>query len=248
MSQSPLNMISKMAEEEFLRRGVRIFDVPAKQLFDHDGKGEIRPHPDADGNRKLLAKLAIDFQGCAYTSSGVSLRRSMAMDESGEFSLLFSSGCRVALAVTVEDGAQARVVALALYMNRSPSVLEVEVRRALEALPSPLPPKGIFLELICAEPHSGGATFLLLWMLKKLSRASSGIVTHAVNQGSKALLSRHQYDLPTRRRDVFYLGKEKALSSVSTYESLLRTSHLTKQLCIRKGATARTAGKTYWDC
>jgi hypothetical protein len=247
MSLPPLDLISRLAEEEFLRRGIRIFDVPAKQLFDHDQRGALRPHPDAEGNRRRLAKLALEFEGCNYGTSGVSLSRSMAMEDG--FSLLYSAGCRMALAVTVEDGVRARVVALALYMSRTPGALEVPVRRALqESLATPLPPKGLFLELICAEPHSGGATFLLLWMLKKLSKTSSGIVTHAVNKGSKALLEKHQYDLPTSRRDVFYLDRSKALASIATYEALLRTAHLTKELCIRKGVTARTAGKTYWDC
>ena len=88
---------------------------------------------------------------------------------------------------------------------------------------------------------------LLLRLAGRLARAHTGLLAHAVNKRSVALLERHGYGRPTRRADVLYLSREVArIRAASEYEELLRTGDATRRLCTRAGATAR-GHRRYWD-
>lgn len=230
--------VAKVANEEFVRtNGVRFFDVPLRQLFVHDAKGTLVVHPEAEANRRILARMALDFQCGA--ASGVSLRRSLKLGREGS-SLLYATGARMLCAVSV-DGAP-RLVAFALVMNLKAAVVEAMVLRHMQTLPH----KALYLELVCAMPHTGGATYLLLRLLAKLERTHTGILAHAVNAKSRTLLERHFY--APRGPGVYYLDRATAQRHTERYLGLLRTSQTTQELCTRHGVTAATRGKTYWDC
>lgn len=238
-----LKEIAQLASEEFLRRGVRVFEVPAKQLFTHDASGELVVLQEAKYNRRMLASMALEFEECKQATSGVSLRRSLTLGDNGA-SLLYATGCKVMCAIQVEAG-QPRMIALALIMTLRPQVLENSVLKAIRDVP----PKALFLELICAQKDTGGATLLLLRLLAKLSTAAyaDGILAHAVNKKSKALFQKHQYEALSP--SVYRLTKQRALAKVHAYETqLLRSAERTRELCTRQGATAATARKTFWDC
>ena len=244
-----LDEIARMASEELLRRGVRIFDVPVRQLFAHDERGKLVANPSAQENRADLAELALAFPHCRHSTSGVSLRRSLALSADGA-SLLYATGARLLLAVEVLADGSARAQGLALYMALRPQFLEGTVLSALSR-DYHLPTKALYLELVCGAPHTGAASLLLLRLVGKMARgAATGILAHTVNAASAALLRRHGYTLPTSRRDVFYLTREVArIRATADYETdLLRTGEQTRRLCTRPGATARTADRRYWDC
>lgn len=238
-----LTMLSKLATEQLVHRGARVFEVPVKQLFDFDESGELVVSERAEANRRVIAELALEFEHCNYRTSGVSLRRSLVLD--GNTSLLYAAGCKLVCAITVDDGARARMIAFALVMPAKPSVIEPTV---LKALGNHLPTKALFLELICSEPRSGGATLLLVRLLGKLSRTNTGILAHAVNQKSRTLLERHHYALPTTRKDVFYLDRETAAHHVADYMRLMRVGTILPSLCTRRGVTRATEGREFWDC
>lgn len=251
-----LKDISKFANEEFVRQsGVRFFEVPVRQLFsfsDPVGTGrnatrELIVHPDADLNRRVIATLALEFQGC---NGGVSLRRSLQLGPDGKSSLLYAAGAKLLCAIEANgrSSPRPRMVAFALVMGLKAEVLEAPVLRALTANSARLPTKALYLELVCALPHTGGATYLLLRLLAKLDRANTGILAHCINARSRNLMERHQYSRPTSRNDVYYLSREEATRNRDVYLGMLRLFHDTEMLCWRRGASPRTADKTYWDC
>lgn len=234
--------VSRLATEEFARAGVRYFEVPARQLFAHDARGALVVRPDAAANRRVLAELALAFEGCAASRSGVSLRRSLPLGADGA-SLLYAAGARLLCAVALAEGAP-RMVALALVTSLRPAVLEVAVARTAAA--AALPPRALYLELVCAAPRTGGATFLLLRLLGR--RAHDGVLAHAVNKQSKALLARHGFEALDARGDVLYLSRAAAAADAARYRAMLRTADATRALCTRRGASPRTEARTYWDC
>ena len=163
--------VSKLANEEFTReQGVRFFDVPARQLFEYDARGALAVRADAEGNRRLLAQLALEFAHCE--AGAVSLRRSLPYSARNDSGLLYVSGARVLLAVRADAARVAHLVALAFVTPLTPAVLEADVLRALGGrLPCA---KGLYVELVCAEPRTGGATYLLLRLLARLVRQHTG--------------------------------------------------------------------------
>ena len=258
-SADDLAAVAQLANEEFARdQGVRFFDVPARQLFEYDARGALAVRAGAEANRRLLAQLALDFRHCE--AGAVSLRRSLKYDARTDAGLLYVKGARVLLAVRAEAGGAARVVSLAFVTPLTAAVLEPAVLRALGGrLPCA---KGLYLALVCAEPKTGGATYLLLRLLGKLARQHTGVLAHAVNAGSRAFLARHGYapvgggggggnSQPRRTRvdeEVLYLSRAAAVAHVPTYLGMLRTADATRRLCTRRGLTRATAGRTYWDC
>ena len=246
-----LEGVARVATRELVRRGIEVFDVPLRQLFEHDARGELVARADAVENRAELARLALAFPHCDASKSGVSLRRSLNAGADGA-SLVYAAGARLLLAVEVGDGGAAappRAVGLAVTMPVRANVLEANVLGALSR-DYHLPTGALFLELVCGAPHTGVASLLLLRLAGRLARAHTGLLAHAVNKRSVALLERHGYGRPTRRADVLYLSREVArIRAASEYEEeLLRTGDATRRLCTRAGATARTADRRYWDC
>jgi hypothetical protein len=238
---SSLTLVSRLANEEFVRKaGVRLFEVPARQLFVHNARGDLIVNPDAQANRRVLAQLALRFECDA--ASGVSLQRSLKLGRDGS-SLLYATGCKLLCAVAVTEDAP-HMIALALIMNLKAPVLEPAVLRRMGS--SHLPLKALYLELVCAAPHTGGATYLLLRLLAKLERTNTGILAYAVNAKSRALLARHFYT--ARGTGVYYLTREDAERNIPSYMDLLRTTRVTRDLCTRRGLSRTTAGRTYWDC
>lgn len=241
-----LKEVAQLASEEFLRDGVRVFEVPAKQLFEHDDQGTLIVLRAAASNRRELARMALEFEGCQFDSSGVSLRKSLTLH--GDSSLLYSTGCKVVCAIKVEAG-RPRMIGFALVMSLRAQVLESSVVRALEKRFGELPRKALYLELICAEKSTGGGSLLLLRLLSKLSTAScaDGIVAQTVNNGSKKLFKKHRYEALTP--NVFHLTKATAVNHLDTYKTqILSTTTVTRALCTRNGATANTSRRTFWDC
>ena len=106
------------------------------------------------------------------------------------------------------------------------------------------PDQSPLLELVCAEPATGGATYLLLFSLAKLVRTNTGILAHTVNAKSRALMERHAYVRPTRRNDA-HTSRENALAHIGDYEGMLRTATPTLALCTRAGLSPRTSGRDF---
>lgn len=246
-----LEWVSKMATEELLHRGIRTFDVPLRQLFEHDAAGRLIVRADADENRAELARLALASSSCDHTKSGVSLSGSLKLSNKGA-SLLYATGARLLLAVEFPhhsphspQATAPRALGFILYMALRPQVLE---RVVSQAFPQP-PAKALYLELVCGAPHSGVASLLLLRLTGRLSKGVTGLLAHAVNARSGALLERHGYARPTKRNDVFFLSRADALRAVEGYErELLRHGATIRRFCTRAGASQRTLQKRYWDC
>lgn len=238
-----LTYLSKLANEEFTRRGVRLFEVPVRQLFDFNSAGTLVVHPDADENRELLAQMALTATFCRYSTSGVSLKRSLQLGSDGKSSLLYAPGCKLLCAVAVQDSLSFKLIGMALVMPLKPAVLEDKV---VKILGNHMPTKALYLELVCAEPKTGAATYLLLRLLSKLERTNTGILAHTVNKKSNELFARNAYE--KLGSGVWYMSRERATRNAESLESLLRSSRLTRSLCTRRGSTSRTSHRTYWDC
>ena len=123
----------------------------------------------------------------------VSLRRTMAMDESGEFSLLCPAGSPSPSLWRTEPR-------LAWWrspcMNRSP--LSQRWRGGARSRHSfPLPPKGSSWSS-SARSHSGGATF----SSSDAQEAVQGLPASSRTRSTRGARpsSRHQYDLPPEKR------------------------------------------------
>lgn len=250
-----LKDVAKFANEEFVRRsGVRFFEVPLRQLFTYSeptGTGrkaipaQVIVHPDADLNRKLIATLALEFEGC---NGGVGLQRSLELSKEGA-SLLYASGAKLLCAIQANSNERPRMIAFAIVTNLRPIVLEGPVEKALRpVVGNQFYTKGLYLELVCALPHTGGATYLLLRLLAKLDRVNTGILAHCVNARSRALMERHKYTRLTARNDVLYLSRRDAIEHADVYLGMLRLQNNTDVLCWRRGASPRTIDRTYWDC
>ena len=238
-----LTMLSKLATEQLVHRGARVFEVPVKQLFDFDESGELVVSERAEANRRVIAELALDFEHCNYRTSGVSLRRSLILD--GNTSLLYAAGCKLVCAITVDDGARAHD---RLRARRTRQAVGDRTRRPHGARQSsadqgPLPRADLLGAQEAAAPP-----FLLVRLLGKLSRTNTGILAHTVNQKSRSLLERHHYALPTTRKDVFYLDRETAADHVADYMRLMRVGTILPSLCTRRGVTRATEGREFWDC
>lgn len=251
---SDLQTVAKLANEEFVARsGVRFFEVPLRQLFDYDHKRTLVVHPDADLNRRALAKMALDFQGCAG-GGGVSLRQSLMLGKDGQSSLVYAAGSKLLCAVDVRAPSSPVMTAFAVVANLKPNVLEPAVLRAMthRGMDDLLTQanKGVYLELVCALPHTGGATYLMLRLLGKLARTNSLVLAHAVNAKSGQLFRRHHYEeVPMGKTDrIFLLSRERAQAHAAEYLAMLRTRETMETLCWRRGASPRTRDRTYWDC
>ena len=240
-----LATVARAAREESLYRGIRVLEVPARQLFEYDGRGQLAVHPDAQSNRRVLARAILASEACQRVTSGVSLRDSLKYDAKSDSGMLYAAGAKFVVAARADtDGVH--VDGFAFVCNLKPAVVEPAVLRALDGK---LPAKALYLELICATPRTGAATVVLLHLVRKLTtKTVTGVLAHAVNKKSRDLLTKHGYALATSRRDIFYLSAADARRDAARYDALLRRGDAVRDLCTRTGQTRATRGRVYWDC
>lgn len=232
--------ICKLAMKEFGRSGFQLIEKPARQLFTHTATGQLVARDDITQNQKVLAKLALEFPFC---SDQYNLRQSLRASAQGN-SLLFSSGCKVVFGIQF-SGETAEVVSLGITLNFKPNVMEARHLRAIDDAEVAVPANTIFLELICAKPKTGAATFLLLALLSKLSQKDA-ILTNPTNLRARLLFQRHGYEEFAGRQDLAILRRRVAAENGDRYFEMLPGYAETVRLCTRAGI--RDPSKTYWDC
>ncbi len=236
-----LRNVSKMAHEEFAARGVRMFDVPARQMFEYDARGELQVLTTATHNRRTLAQMALDFPHCGTV---VALRRSLKLNAATHTSLLYSPGCRLLMAVHI-DRTSVELIGFCLVVNYRDDVLEPRHLRRLTHANVTIAPKTLYLELVCAKPHTGAATYLILRMLSRVDKQfPGGILTNPTNQRARDLFTRHQFVPLTP--DSYRLTRAAAAHAVDAYAALLPGFDTRVEMCTRGGI--RDARRTYWDC
>lgn len=245
---SGLKEVEQLAKQEFLlRNGTRVFDIPCKQLFDHSARGALRVSPDAEENRAEIARLALSFKDCGRTSSGVSLRDSLTMGDSGA-SLVRATGSKLLCAMTAQPDGSFRMSGHILYMDLKPKVLPDDVHEVFGQLRQDFS-KAIYLELICSTAKSGAATLLLLCLLKKLDGAKTGILADAVNASSDAFFEKMGFKHIRRSEpSLWWMSKAEATRNASAFRTHLRAHKSIHTLCVRKGVTHATSHRTFWDC
>jgi len=255
-----LTEIDQLARQEFLlRKDTRVFDIPCKQLFDHTANGALKVVDTAQENRKIIARMALNFNDCTRTASGASLRDSLTMSENGA-TLVRATGCKLLCAVSMEaDGSRFHMTGHILYMDLKPKVLPDDVAEVIDRLDVDLT-KALYLELVCASAYSGSATPLLLCLIKKLDGAKTGILADAVNADSDAFFKKFGFrHIRTRNPSLWYLSKEEAnrlanktpsRSATDTKGLLehLRVRQQVRDVCVRRGLTPATSQRTFWDC
>lgn len=237
-----LKHVAKLSIKEFARMGFQIFEKPARQLFDHNKRGELVAREDIEHNQRELAKMALSFQHC---STSYNLKQSLRASSSGS-SLVHSTGCKVLFAVQF-TGSTAQLVGVAIVVNLKEDVMEKQHLTAMANAGVRLPQKGLFLELICAKPGTGAATLLLLSLLNKLSKQFDSISCNPTNERARKLFARHGYQaMVPRRNDLAILDRSTAAGHASAYFEMLPGYENTVRLCTRGGI--RDSSKTYWDC
>lgn len=255
-----LTEIEQIARQEFLlRKSTRVFDIPCKQLFDHTVNGALKVVDTAQENRKIIARMALNFKDCNRTSSGANLRDSLTLSDTGA-TLVRATGCKLLCALMMkEDGSRFEMSGHILYMDLKPRVLPDDVVEVMDTLDVDLT-KAIYLELVCATAYSGAATLLLLCLIKKLDGAKTGILADAVNADSDAFFKKFGFrHIRTRNPSLWYLSKEEAnrlankapSRSATDTKSLLehlRVRQQVRDVCVRRGLSPRTSQRTFWDC
>lgn len=101
---------------------------------------------------------------------------------------------------------------------------------------------------MCAKPHSGAATYLLLAMLKSISSTKTCLMANFTNASSRRLMyERHGYKefLPGKPQ-LAVLTRATAYANRQALLDLLPGHEQTMRLCTRVGI--RDKRKTYWDC
>lgn len=264
---TPLKHVAQLAKQELaLGVGAQLFDIPSKQLFDHDSRGELRALPSAQENRRTIATLALDFEYCSRTVDGVELRDSLRL-VSGYPLLVDAVGSKLLSAVSVHGDGDLEMIGQFLYMDlrvkdlgRPRCPLPVDMDEALQSLSNVSRfDSSIYLELVCSKPHSGAATLLLLCLVKKLDGAKRGIMTDAINSSSQKFFKTMGFQEINRSPSLWWLPKEEAMRLARLPRSRggarkagfldhLRSPEELESLCTRKGLTRATAHKTYWDC
>jgi alkylhydroperoxidase/carboxymuconolactone decarboxylase family protein YurZ len=237
-----LKNVAKLSTKEFTRMGFQIFEKPARQLFDHNQRGELVARQDIEHNQRELATIALSFQHC---SASYNLKQSLRASANGS-SLVHSAGCKV-LFVVQFAGSTVELVGVAVVVNLKEDVMEQRHLTAMANAGVRLPQNGLFLELICAKPKTGAATLLLLSLLNKLSKQFDSISCNPTNERARNLFARHGYQamVPTRD-DLAILDRSTAAGHASAYFRMLPGYDNTVRLCTRGGI--RDPSKTYWDC
>lgn len=237
-----LKNISKLSVKEFSRSGIQLIEKPARQLFTHNARGDLTRRTDIDHNQRELANMALSFAHC---SQSYNLKQSLKASANGS-SLVYSAGCKVLFAVQF-TGTSVELVGLAVVLNWKENVMEQRHLTAMENAGIPFPANGLFIELICAKPRSGAATFLLLTMMNKLAKQFDLIGANPTNEKARALFERHGYErLVPRRDDLVLLTRAVAANGKDSYLKMLPGYENTMKLCTRGGV--RDTSKTYWDC
>lgn len=237
-----LKNVFRLSVKEFGRVGFQILEKPARQLFSHNARGELVRRADIEHNQRELASMALSFAHC---SNSYNLKQSLKASRDGS-SLVNSAGCKVLFAVKFE-GTTVELVGIAVVVNLKENVMEERHLTAIANANVRLPAKGLFIELICAKPKSGAATFLLLTLLNKLATQFNAIACNPTNERARTLFARHGYTtMVPHRNDLVILDRSMAANHENAYLNLLPGYANTMKLCTRGGV--RDTSKTYWDC
>tara|TARA_B110001450_G_scaffold234240_1_gene238093 strand:+ start:317 stop:1060 length:744 start_codon:yes stop_codon:yes gene_type:complete len=237
-----LKNVFKLSMKDFGRLGFQLFEKPARQLFTHNARGELVRRTDIDHNQRELAGMALSFPHC---SASYNLKQSLRAS-SGGASLVNSAGCKVLFAVKF-TGSDVELVGLSVVVNLKEDVFEQRHLTAMAKAGVRLPSKGLFVELICAKPETGAATFLLLTMMNKLAKQFDSIVCNPTNEKARTLFARHGYeDMVPTRNDLAILDRSTAANHEGSYLKMLPGHENTVRLCTRGGI--RNTSMTYWDC
>lgn len=237
-----LRNVAKFSLKEFSRSGFQLIEKPARQLFSHNARGDLIKRDDTNHNQKFLAEMALEFKHC---SQSYNLKQSLKASRDGS-SLVYSPGCKLLFAVQF-SGESAELVGIAVIVNLKEDVMEERHLNAMEAAEVRLPRNGLFLELICAKPKTGAATYLLLSLLNKLAAQKDAIVCNPTNERARNLFDRHGYEeFVPGRNDLAILDRSTAADSEESYLSMLPGYEQTMKFCTRGGV--RDRNRTYWDC
>ena len=96
--------IEQLAKQQFLLlTGTRVFDIPCKQLYEYNTRGELRVLQTSEFNREEIAKLSLNFKDCDRTKSGVNLRDSLELGEDGKTTLVNAMGCKLLSAIQINE-------------------------------------------------------------------------------------------------------------------------------------------------
>lgn len=236
-----LKNVSRLSIKEFGRLGYQIFEKPARQLFTHNKRGELVRRSDIDHNQSELASMALAFTHC---SNSYNLKHSLIYRNGS--SLVYSAGCKVLFAVKFERDT-VELVGIAVVVNWKENVMEDHHLTAMVNANVRIPAKGLFIELICAKPKSGAATFLMMSQLNKLAKQVDAIACNPTNAKARGLFERHGYTtMVPGRNDLAILERSTAARHQDAYFDMLLGYANTMKLCIRGGV--RDTSKTYWDC
>jgi hypothetical protein len=240
-----LKNIAKLSMKEFTRSGLQLIEKPVRQLFTHDNRGNVIKRDDTSHNQKLLAEMALEFSHCRSTGSGVGLQTSLFKNAEGQ-TLLKTPGCKILFAIQF-SGNTVELIGIAVITNLTENVVENKHLKKVENANMSLPTNSLFLELICAKPHTGAATFLLLSLLNKMVKQKDAILCNPTNNKSRTFLEGHGYQNFLPNSGVFkILTRATAANWENKYLEMLRGYEQSMRICTRQGVRDRT--QTYWDC
>jgi hypothetical protein len=259
-------MFFKVLKESALHRGIRVIDVPVRQLFKYDEDGEVVPATYSDGvpideNRLLIARKLLEFS--IDDVHGVSLRQSLANDQADPnrkpYGMIKYAGCKVLVAFTL-NGDDVDLLGFLLYYNVKDVNLEIWVRQTLERQEFRQmyeTEKGIVIELIASRGNLRLGDLLLLSMIKKLTGSVTYLVARATNNRAKRLFTHHGYwNFSATGPQTKILKREYLFQNVNgenrtlleKYMEFIARSATIMTLCTRSGASPSTRNKKMWDC
>lgn len=253
-----LKDVEQLARQEFLlKSGTRVFDVPCKQLFDYSDDGTLQVAKTSERNRREIARLALAFEECSRTSSGVSLYDSLTLDEKTGSTLVNATGSKLLCAVTMQPNNSFKMTGHILYMDLKLKVLPDDVIAVFDKLNADFS-KAIYLDLICSSANTGAATLLLLCLLKKLDGAKTGILADAVNSFSAKFFNKFGFKQIHKKPSLWWMSKADAIRLAGKTNSRvgeqkgfsehLRVPTSITEMCVRKGVTRASSHREFWDC
>ena len=208
--------IALKAQTVFRRAGLKIIEKKASDLLKHDHNGKLTNQTGLNDSDMHLSNSMLSFR---YCSDQVNIHRSFEINSfETDLNLLLVPGCRFLIVLDKNK----KVVAFAAIMNLSDSVIEYNKMQKLKRNKVVLPAQSIYVELICAKPKTGSATFLLLTLLGKLTIKNS-ILSNPCTLASKSLFyDRHQYtQLLKGWNAIAILTKEHAKQNLDVYMEML---------------------------
>lgn len=266
MQNLSFDVFFKILKESSLHRGIRVIDIPIKQLFKYDENGQVIPATYSDGmpiedNRLMIAQKLLTFR--IDELYGVSLRQSLINEQTDPtkkpFGMINYPGCKILVALSL-NGDDVDLLGFLLYYNVKDIYLERWVRDVLERdefRQMYEREKGIVVELIASRGSLRLGDLLLLTMLKKLTRSVSYLVSRATNTRAKRLFTYHGYwNFSTNGPQTKILKRQYLLETVNgenktlleKYLDFIVRSRTIQTLCTRSGVSPSTRHKRMWDC